>query len=200
MREPHERLKWARERRNVGDATAAARRFGWNENTYRSHENGTRDLSRKAAENYAKAFRVTSGWLLYGEGNPEAAPVFVRPEGYIGAGAEVIPVDSDGGGLSEGDEVELPPGAPPDTKPVIVRGESMYPRYFDGEKLFYVKEDRPPEELIGRECVVRLADGRTLVKILRRGSRRKVYNLESWNAPLMEDQKVEWAAPVRWRG
>jgi DNA-binding XRE family transcriptional regulator len=67
---PDERLKWARKRAGLEDATAAARRFGWNTNTYRSHENGTRDLSRKAAVKYANAFKIHAGpgWLLYGEG------------------------------------------------------------------------------------------------------------------------------------
>ena len=65
--EPHERLKWARERAGFDDASAAARRFGWNENTYRSHENGARGL-RLAAPEYAKCFKVTVGWLLVGEG------------------------------------------------------------------------------------------------------------------------------------
>jgi len=83
---------------------------------------------------------------------------------------------------------------------VIARGDSMYPRYFDGERLFYVNREHPPSELIGQECVVKLHDGRMLVKILRRGSRSGRFNLESWNAGLLEDQQVEWAAPVRWRG
>ena len=67
--DPDERLIWARKRQGYTDATAAARRFGWNENTYRSHENGQRPISKKAAAKYAKALKVPVGWLLFGEGS-----------------------------------------------------------------------------------------------------------------------------------
>src|SRR5215211_1487530 len=66
--DPDERLRWARERARFKEATEAARRFGWNENTYRSHENGQRGISKKAAAKYARAFKIPVGWLLYGEG------------------------------------------------------------------------------------------------------------------------------------
>lgn len=83
---------------------------------------------------------------------------------------------------------------------VIVRGPSMYPRYFDGEKLLYRTERRHPSRLINEECVVRLTNGQMLVKIIRRGTRKTLFNLESWNAPLMEDQEIDWASPIEWRG
>lgn len=117
--------------------------------------------------------------------------------GYVGAGAEVRPIDdhAPGAGL---DEVEPPANAPDDVVCVIVRGDSQYPRFMDGERLFYVRDGRPPDELFGRECIVKLADGRMLVKTVRRGTDYGLFNLESWNAPPMLDQVVEWAAPVRW--
>lgn len=65
--EPYERLQWARERAGCDSPTEAARRKGWNENTYRSHENGQRGLSKKAAAKYAKAYKIPVDWLLYGE-------------------------------------------------------------------------------------------------------------------------------------
>lgn len=67
--DPDERLIWARKRQKFADATAAARHFGWNENTYRSHENGQRPISKKAAAKYAKGLKVPVGWLLFGEGS-----------------------------------------------------------------------------------------------------------------------------------
>jgi hypothetical protein len=66
--EPDDRLRWLRERAGFEDATSAAKRFGWNENTYRSHENGNRQISKKAAVQYGRAYKVPSGWILYGEG------------------------------------------------------------------------------------------------------------------------------------
>jgi len=195
MRDPHERLGWARKRRGFASATEAARRHHWNENTYRSHENGMRALSRWAATKYAKAFRVPSGWLLYGEGQPGKLPKSTQAVGYVGAGAQIVPIDDHaiGAGL---EEVEIPPGIPEDAVLVIVRGDSMYPRYFEGEYLFYAREDRPPGDFVGRECIVQLTDGRVFVKVLRRGAGPSLFNLESWNAPTLYDQTVEWAAPV----
>lgn len=193
--ERNERLKLAREKR-FASAAEAARFLNVPYGTYSGHENGSRGIKDEELTRYAKAFRVSLAWLAYELGTPDGGTVVTKPAGYVGAGAEVV-VPDEGAHV---DDIELPPGAPPTTMPVIVRGNSMYPRYFDGEKLFYIAEQHDPDDLIGRECVVKLPDGRTFVKILRRGSRRRLYNLESWNAPTMEDQKIEWAAPVRWRG
>lgn len=127
------------------------------------------------------------------------APVDGRPRvakaaGYIGAGAEVYPMDDyqPGDGL---DEAEIPPGVPPNAVLVIVKGDSMYPRYLDNEFLFYLRDDRPPADFIGRECVVKLEDGRMFVKWLRKGS-DGLFSLESHNAPLIENKALQWAAPV----
>ncbi len=46
--------------------------------------------------------------------------------------------------------------------------------------------------------MVRLTNGQMLVKIIRRGSRKTLFNLESWNAPLLEDQAIDWASPIVW--
>lgn len=121
-------------------------------------------------------------------------PRTAQAVGYIGAGAEVYPIDDheQGAGL---DEVDIPPGVPDDAVLVIVRGDSMYPRYFDNEYLFYMRDSRPPGDFVGRECVVKLEDGRIFVKVLRRGA-NGFFNLESWNGPMIENKAVEWAAPV----
>jgi transcriptional regulator with XRE-family HTH domain len=63
------RLKRAREAAGYATATEAARRQGWNENTYRSTENGTRPPGRGAAVEYARAFNVNLDWLLTGRGS-----------------------------------------------------------------------------------------------------------------------------------
>lgn len=69
MEEPFERLQKARAKAGYVSATDAARAFGWNEITYRAHENGGRGLKPKVAEQYAKAFKVSAAWLLTGEGS-----------------------------------------------------------------------------------------------------------------------------------
>ncbi|MDK4713014.1 S24 family peptidase [Rhizobium sp. CNPSo 4039] len=70
--EPAKRLERARKARGFATAKEAAVFFSWNYDTYAQHENGTRGLSR-AAETYAKAFRVSAAWLLTGEGRGPGA-------------------------------------------------------------------------------------------------------------------------------
>jgi DNA-binding XRE family transcriptional regulator len=72
--EPEDRLKWAREQAGFKTATDAAHRYNWNENTYRSHENGTRGISKRAAAKYAKVFKIPVEWLLYGQGSMRPPP------------------------------------------------------------------------------------------------------------------------------
>ena len=63
---PYERLQYARHQAGFKQATDAARHFSWNENTYRSHENGSRGINTKSAKKYAEKFKIRIEWLLYG--------------------------------------------------------------------------------------------------------------------------------------
>lgn len=66
MEQPKDRLKYARSKAGFENPTAASKAFReLNVNTLISHENGNRDISRKAAERYAKAFGVEAGWILF---------------------------------------------------------------------------------------------------------------------------------------
>ena len=193
MTEMHERLIWARKEAGYETARDAADALGIKEPTYMGHENGSRGF-KSSAETYARKFKVNLEWLLTGRGNPrKGQPATTRAVGYVGAGAEILPFDSHSLGSLE--EVDIPPGVPSDAALVIVRGDSMYPRYFENELLFYVRRGDDPREHVGKECVVALEDGRMLVKILRRGA-KGLFNLESWNAPLIEAVTLQWAAPV----
>lgn len=199
MSEPHQRLKEARENAGYGEAKDAAEAMGIPPQTYFAHENGSRGLAR-SAKRYADFFHVSLDWLISNKGTARPRPTrdeHVQAIGYVGAGAEIIPFDDHDAGMAE---VEMPPGASKKLAPVIVRGTSMEPRYFDGETLYYLKDTHSPSELVGRECVIKLVDGRMFVKILRKGTKPGVFNLESWNAKLIRNQRIEWAALVRWRG
>ncbi|MFT4347721.1 XRE family transcriptional regulator, partial [Bartonella ancashensis] len=48
--------------------------FGWNYSSYIQHEQGVRGISRAFAK-YAKAFKVSEGWLLAGEENSPSFPI-----------------------------------------------------------------------------------------------------------------------------
>ncbi len=196
------RLRWARSRAGFEKATEAARSSEWVISTYLGHENGDRNPSRETAKKYARAFKVRWEWLLEGEGDPRPLPTRRGQTpivGYVGAGAKIHTVDDHemGAGL---DETDTPPDAPEGIVAVTVRGDSMYPRYFEGELIFYGPEQFSAADMLGRECIVRLETGETLVKIVRPGRKKGLFQLESWNASPLLDQEVKWASPVKWRG
>jgi transcriptional regulator with XRE-family HTH domain len=117
--------------------------------------------------------------------------------GFVGAGSVVLPYDdfSKGDGL---DHVERPPFVKGQVVAVEVRGDSLLPVAEDGWRLVYAGEQTLDEgEILNRLCVVKLADGRALVKRMMRGSEPGRYHLLSTNAPIIENAQVEWAAPVK---
>lgn len=62
-----ERLRQARQNAGFESAAEAARRHGWSVPTYSGHENGSRGFTADTAQDYARAFRVSPSWLLYGQ-------------------------------------------------------------------------------------------------------------------------------------
>jgi SOS-response transcriptional repressor LexA len=68
METPADRLRQLRTKRGFKTATDAASYYGWPVTTYRAHENGGRDISRKAAAKYAAAYRTSIDFLLLGKG------------------------------------------------------------------------------------------------------------------------------------
>ena len=132
---------------------------------------------------------ITPGQLR-GE-DPPPLPIW----GYAGAGAEVHPFEDQGAF----EYISAPPGLS-DGACVIVRGDSMLPRYQDGDRLFYRQRELQAEQAAGEECIVQVRDGPIYVKRLERGSRRGRWDLVSINQAVrtIEDQPVAWAARIEW--
>jgi hypothetical protein len=125
--------------------------------------------------------------------SPESGRVAVV--GYVGAGAEVLPFDDYAKGAGF-ELVEAPMRQGGDCVAVRVRGDSMYP-IKDGWLVFYSKNaDGVDESCLNKLCVVKVSEGPTLVKEVLRGSKKGHFNLVSWNAPLREDVRLDWASPV----
>lgn len=118
--------------------------------------------------------------------------------GRVGAGAEIFPIDDHEKGAGE-DDVEMPPGF--DGRPAVavrVEGDSMYPAYKEGDMLVYQRDGMDDwHRYLGQDVVVKLTDGRTFVKVLKRATKTTA-TLGSHNAPDIENARVEWAAPVLW--
>jgi hypothetical protein len=78
LREPWERLRWARLRAKFERAKDAADSLGMNQVTYRSYERrpdqaGARMFDHQVAARLARKFKVSWKWLLLGEGTPDDA-------------------------------------------------------------------------------------------------------------------------------
>lgn len=191
--DPAKRLEQARKARGFATSKDAARYFSWKYDTYAQHENGTRGIIRQA-EKYADAFHVSAAWLLTGEGTGPGESKRVPLKGRVGAGAEIYTIE-DGGD----ETVEAPAEADGATIAVEVVGDSMFPAYENGTILYYSKL-LPPGAMINRRCVVKLANEKIFVKVLRAGSAPDVWTLQSLNPlyPDMVDQIIEWVAPIDW--
>ena len=85
------RLRQAMQLRGIASGAELARLTHQNEVTVRSHVNGTRDVSKRAAEAYSRALGIDAAWLIYGHGNGPAssrgpaAPAAEDPTPYVGA-------------------------------------------------------------------------------------------------------------------
>ncbi len=154
-------------------------------------ERGQRNLTQHWLMELSHALQVDAAQLL-----PSATQA-VHVVGYIGAGAEIIPFDDHamGSGLYE---VEPPSGINSHGLVAVeVRGDSMLPFIKEGWQLFYRKEhEGVPSQCIGQLCVINAEDGRMLVKEVRHGSKPHHYDLHSYNADLMPDIRLIWAAPI----
>ena len=205
-----ERLAAARKAAGYRSAREAALANAWQEGTYRSHEKGRRTIGQDDAERYARRFRVrgvkiTAQEILFGgdaDDSSLSAPdrQVIPIMGYVGAGGDVepefeqVPYD----GL---EQIEIPEriGLVLDPIGFLVRGESMMPRYNDGD-IVVVEREQPwaTDSMIGDEAVVRTYDGHRFLKRIKKGTRPHTYNLVSVrDAPTIESVRIAWASPVK---
>lgn len=188
------RLKQLRQMRGLSQAALASRLTPKApQSAIQKLESGERELTPSWMRRLSVPLGISLQAFLADEGVPTVPLV-----GYVGANpAEEIVFEDQGGELGT---VEAPPGAH-DGMAVEVRGNSMAPRFFDGDRVFYSRtRGLDPRAFLNKDCVVRLRDGRTVLKRVERGSRRGVFSLRSYNPAMetMPDAPVEWIAPVTW--
>ena len=156
-------------------------------------ERGERRLTVEWMQKLAPVLRVAPRDLLPDAGQVRLIPVV----GYVGAGAQIFSIDDHqkGAGL---DEVEAPVlGLPSSTVAVRVRGRSMEPAFYPGDLIFYDRHDSGDfVHLAGKECIVRLHDGRTFIKILKRLPDGDWYLHSNNDEPIL-GINIEWAAKVK---
>lgn len=191
-----ERLVTARKEAGYRGAQSTAEHFGWNVNSYKAHESGRNGFGITDAKKYAEAFDVSVDWLNFGDGPPVAAPPAPKTVplvGYVGAGAAAVLF---GEGHELNDEVTAPPGATDKTVAVEIRGTSLG-ELFDEWLVFYDDvRDPPGGKQINKLCVCWLADGRVLIKKLKRSHIDGYFTLHSNTEPPIYDVAVLAAAVV----
>jgi len=171
MDSPADRLKRAREAAGYASASSAAEAIGVAPATYAQHENGTRGFPATKADRYARFFRTSPEWLIYGRGaapgdragsrephigntpdHPEVDPA----QAYVSV--EILPTFAGmgGGGTGDGDretalisrrlvEDELR-AHPADLLVINVRGNSMEPMFHHGDQLIIDRRDKSPTQ------------------------------------------------------
>jgi phage repressor protein C with HTH and peptisase S24 domain len=121
----------------------------------------------------------------------------VQVVGYVGAGGEAVFEDAypQGGGAYT---VESFPGLA-NVIGLEVRGDSMWPVFRDGHVIFIRRDtwDTVDEKALHDWAVCRLADGRTMLKEIRRSHEQGKYDLISLNAKPIEAVELLWATPVQ---
>ena len=113
--------------------------------------------------------------------------------GKVGAGSEMVLYDT---GHDTAQRVTAPDGASKTSVAAEISGTSLGP-IFDGWYVFYDDVHSPiTSGMIGRLCVVGLADGRVLVKRVSAGQLPDRYNLSANTEPPIYDAEIVWAAVV----
>src|SRR3978361_1661445 len=116
--------------------------------------------------------------------------------GRVGAGAALEPeheqVPPEGLG-----EVELPFPIAEETIAFEVAGDSMLPKYANGDVIVVFREQRHPlSSFYGEEAAVRLKTGERYLKTIERGKSSAVVNLTSFNAKPISGVKLEWIGEI----
>ena len=116
--------------------------------------------------------------------------------GRVGAGAVIEPefeqLPPEGLG-----EVELPFPIADETIAFEVAGDSMLPKYENGDVIVVYREQRHPlSNFYGEEAAVRLKTGERYLKTIERGKSSSVVNLTSFNAKPIIGVKLEWIGEI----
>src|SRR6202023_1254436 len=116
--------------------------------------------------------------------------------GRVGAGAVIEPEHEQVPPEGLGD-VELPFPLAEETIAFEVSGDSMLPKYENGDIIVVFREQRHPvSSFYGEEAAVRLKTGERYLKTIERGKSATVVNLSSFNAKPINGVKLDWIGEI----
>src|SRR5579871_7024579 len=116
--------------------------------------------------------------------------------GRVGAGATIEPENEQVPPEGLGD-VELPFPISGETIAFEVSGDSMLPKYENGDVIVVYRDQRHPlASFYGEEAAVRLKSGERYLKTIERGKTSHVVNLTSFNAKPITGVKLEWIGEI----
>ncbi|MFL5063434.1 MAG: phage repressor protein [Xanthobacteraceae bacterium] len=174
-------------------ASRAARKPDAIRNIRRAVRSGDRHgVSTTTLAALAPVLKTSAAWLVEGVGEEDADERTVPVVGYVGAGAAIYHHDAQGPFEHE----PAPDGSTESTVAVIIKGDSLGSLFEDW--LVFYDDVRAPvtSDLIGKLCVVGLADGRVFVKRLTRSKGGLFHLIGQFGDPIL-DVEVEWAARVK---
>ena len=116
--------------------------------------------------------------------------------GRIGAGGDIEP-EYEQVVADELGTVRVPIALPGELVAFEVKGDSMKPRYDQGDiVVVWADQKRATETFYGEEAAVRTKNGRRYLKTITQGRTRAVATLTSWNAKPIENVKLEWIGEI----
>lgn len=148
-------------------------------------EKGVRNLAVKHIDLFAAAFNVPRERLL-----STVRPQEVSVVGVIGAGGKI---DTSSAQISDSEplyKVSAPIDVPDGALAFQVVGDSMWPKYDDGDVVICSMFSDYPDGVLGFPAAVETEDHSRYLKRVLIGSQPGLYHLESYNAPLMPDVHV----------